>query len=91
LFTATAQAPADAEALGAALDAAPTLAWSGMVVPCADRVRAWDRAGDVRAGLRIEIHPAGSGVARAMLTADKQHSQVLVIAALREVSRTARL
>jgi protein-L-isoaspartate(D-aspartate) O-methyltransferase len=46
----------------------------------ADRVGAWDRAGDARAGLRIEIHPAGNGTAPAMLTADKHHSRVLVIA-----------
>jgi protein-L-isoaspartate(D-aspartate) O-methyltransferase len=45
----------------------------------ADRVRAWDRAGDARAALRIEIHPAGSGDTPAMITADKQHSRVLVI------------
>lgn len=46
----------------------------------ADRIRAWNRAGDARAGLRIEIHPAGSRHAPAMITADKQHSRVLVIA-----------
>lgn len=45
----------------------------------AGRIRAWDRAGDARAGLRIEIHPAGSGDSPAMITADKQHSRVLVI------------
>jgi protein-L-isoaspartate(D-aspartate) O-methyltransferase len=155
--------PVDVEALGAALDAAPTIAWSAVVVPwkpldhldfwlagasaavcriivlsrareaglvepiynwgsmgcytpdtfaylirrpapseggqemvelgacaygpdgarlaadVADRARAWGRAGDALAGLRIEIHPAGSGDAPAMITADKQHSRVLVI------------
>jgi protein-L-isoaspartate(D-aspartate) O-methyltransferase len=46
----------------------------------ADRVRAWAMAGDARAGLRIEIHPVGNEVGPAMLTADKHHSRVLVIA-----------
>jgi protein-L-isoaspartate(D-aspartate) O-methyltransferase len=45
----------------------------------ADRVRAWSQAGDALARLRIEIHPAGRGSAPAMITADKQHSRVLVI------------
>jgi protein-L-isoaspartate(D-aspartate) O-methyltransferase len=155
--------PVDVKALGAALDAAPTVAWSGVVVPwqpmdhldfwlagasaavcriivlgrareeglvepiynwgsmgcytsdtfaylirrpapgeggqelvelgacaygpdgarlaaeVADRVRAWGRAGDALPGLRIEVHPAGSGDAPAMLTADKRHSRVFVI------------
>lgn len=45
----------------------------------ADQVRAWDQAGGTLAGLRIEIHPSGSGDQPAMITADKQHSRVLVI------------
>ena len=156
--------PVDVDALGAALDAEPTLAWSGVVVPwqpldhldfwlaggsvavcriivlshalqaglvepvynwgsmgcytsdtfaylirrpapseqgqemvelgacaygpdgtrlaaeVADRVRAWAMAADARAGLRIEIHPAGNEAGPAMVTADKHHSRVLVIA-----------
>jgi len=46
----------------------------------AGRIQAWDRASDARAGLRIEIHPAGSGDGPSMITADKQHNRVLVIA-----------
>lgn len=155
--------PVDVEALGAALDAAPAVAWSGMVIPwkpldhldfwlagtsaavcriivlsrareagliepiynwgsmgcytagtfaylirrparseggqemaelgacaygpdgarlaadVAGRVQAWGRAGDALAGLRIEIHPAGSGDVPALITADKKHSRVFVI------------
>ena len=45
----------------------------------ADRVQAWGRARKALTGLRIEVHPAGSGDAPAMIAADKQHSRVLVI------------
>jgi protein-L-isoaspartate(D-aspartate) O-methyltransferase len=45
----------------------------------ADRVRAWGRARDTLAGLRIEIHPAGSADLPAMITADKRHSRVFVL------------
>lgn len=45
----------------------------------ADRVRAWGQARDALAGLRVEVHPAGSADVPAMVVADKRHSRVFVI------------
>jgi protein-L-isoaspartate(D-aspartate) O-methyltransferase len=44
------------------------------------RIRAWEHARPGPSGLRIEVHPAGRPVTiPAMITAQKQHSTVLVI------------
>ncbi|WP_155336395.1 methyltransferase, FxLD system [Acrocarpospora corrugata] len=43
------------------------------------RVRAWGCSRDMLAGLRIEVHPAGSPNLPAMITADRRHSRVFVI------------